>query len=236
MKGIILAGGNGERLKPLTSFISKHMIPIGKYPLIHYSLKKLKNTNIDDVIIVVNKKGIDQTVQYLGDGSKYGLDITYKIQEEPKGIAHALYLTKNFVGNDDCVVVLPDNFYESEINIQDFKDGAKVFLTKVNNPYDYGIVEIKDNKIINIEEKPKNPKSNYCVIGLYVYDNKVFDIIKNLKPSDRGEIEITDVNKIYLQKDKLNFEFLDGWWLDIGNINNLQKAKLIKDGENLYEY
>ena len=131
--------------------------------------------------------------------------------------------------------MLPDNFYESEINIQDFKDGAKVFLTKVNNPYDYGIVEIKDNKIINIEEKPKNPKSNYCVIGLYVYDNKVFDIIKNLKPSDRGEIEITDVNKIYLQKNKLNFEFLDGWWLDIGSIDSLQKVNLIKGGEILYE-
>lgn len=235
MKGIILAGGTGSRLYPLTKVTNKHLLPVGKYPMIFHALHKLKRAQITDILIVTGKEHMGDVVNLLGSGIEIGVSFTYKVQDEAGGIAQALGLAKDFVGNDQMVVILGDNVFMDDItpfvsNFKKQKNGAKILVQKVSDPSRFGVPEFKGNKIIEIEEKPKKPKSDYAVTGIYMFDHKVFDIIKTLKPSARGELEITDVNNEYIKRDELTFDVLMGWWTDAGTHSSLALAnKLSKN-------
>ena len=231
MKGIILAGGTGSRLYPLTKVTNKHLLPVGKMPMIYYPIYKLKEANITEILIVSGKNHMGSVVNLLGSGYDFGLEFTYKIQDQAGGIAQALELAEQFVGNNKCVVILGDNIFYDNITkyINEFskqENGAKILLKLVNDPQRYGVAEydIDTDKIISIEEKPAFPKSDHAVTGIYMYDSEVFNIIKTLKPSDRGELEITDVNNFYLQNGNLTYNLLCGWWTDAGTFNSLAKA------------
>ncbi|QXM06344.1 sugar phosphate nucleotidyltransferase [Crassaminicella indica] len=231
MKGIILAGGSGSRLYPLTKVTNKHLLPVGKYPMILYLIAKMKEADITDIMIISGKEHIGALVNLLGSGYEYGVSFTFRIQDQPGGIAQALGLCKEFVKKDKCIVMLADNIFEDSIyqyvkNFEKQDKGAKILIKQVKDPTRYGIAELKDHKIINIEEKPKNPKSNYCVTGIYMYDHKVFDIIKTLKPSSRGELEITDVNNWYIKNHSLTYDILKGWWSDAGTFHSLLNANI----------
>ncbi|WP_145949529.1 sugar phosphate nucleotidyltransferase [Paenibacillus sp. Y412MC10] len=221
MKGVILAGGTGSRLYPLTKVTNKCLLPIGKYPMIYHSIYKLRQADIQDILIVTGREHMGSFVNLLGSGIEFGVRLTYKIQDEAGGIAQALGLAEDFVGNDQTVVLLGDNIFSDCIYqyVQNFsiqRQGAKILVQEVHDPQRYGVAEIRENHIISIEEKPKYPKSNYAVTGIYMYDNSVFDIIKSLEPSNRGELEITDVNNRYILKNELTFDILLGWWTDAG--------------------
>jgi glucose-1-phosphate thymidylyltransferase len=231
LKGIILAGGTGSRLYPLTKVTNKHLLPVGKMPMIYYPIYKLKEANITEILIVSGKNHMGSVVNLLGSGYDFGLEFTYKIQDQAGGIAQALGLAEQFVGNNKCVVILGDNIFYDNITkyINEFskqENGAKILLKLVNDPQRYGVAEydIDTDKIISIEEKPAFPKSDHAVTGIYMYDSEVFNIIKTLKPSDRGELEITDVNNFYLQNGNLTYNLLCGWWTDAGTFNSLAKA------------
>jgi glucose-1-phosphate thymidylyltransferase len=229
MKGIILAGGAGSRLAPLTSVTNKHLLPVGKYPMLHHNIAKIKQCGIDDIMIVTGKEHMGSVVNLLGSGAEYKVKFTYRVQDEPGGIAAALYLCKEFVNNDSSLVILGDNIFEDDISkyVSNFLKqgkGAKILLKEVEDPERYGVAELNQDTILSIEEKPKNPKSNYCVTGIYMYDNKVFDIINTLKPSDRGELEITDVNNWYINNSRLSFDIMNGWWTDAGTFSSLLHA------------
>lgn len=237
MKGVILAGGTGSRLFPLTKVTNKHLLPIGKQPMIFYPIQKLINAGIEEILIVTGLEHMGAIVNLLGSGKDFSCKFTYKVQDEPGGIAQALGLAKNFVGNDQCTVILGDNIFSNEISdyVDSFrqqKKGAKILLKEVKDPHRYGVAELNDKKIISIEEKPKNPKSNYCVTGIYMYDNQVFDKIENLKFSDRGELEISDVNQSYVEAGEMSFDILDGWWTDAGIFSSYQRANKLAFGEN----
>lgn len=226
MKGIILAGGTGTRLHPLTKVTNKHLLPVGKYPMIYYPIYKLKEVNIKEIFIVTGREHMGDVIELLGSGRDFGLDFVYKVQDKAGGIAEALGLVENLVKNDRCVVILGDNIFEDDISefVSKFinqKEGAKILIKKVKDPQRFGVVEFKNGKIISIEEKPLNPKSDYIVTGIYMYDSKVFDIIKTLKPSKRGELEITDVNNVYLKRGQLTYDILKGWWTDAGTFSSL---------------
>lgn len=234
MKGIILAGGLGTRLYPLTKITNKHLLPVYDRPLIYYPIQTLINAGIRDILIVTGGNNAGDFLRLLGNGKDFGLKhLNYTYQEKEGGIAEALGLAEHFAEGEKVLVMLGDNIIEGNIKdaVEDFKaqkKGAKILLKQVDNPKEYGIVLIKDGKIIKIEEKPKSPKSNYAVIGIYMYDNEVFDIVKTLKPSARGELEITDVNNAYLKKGNLKYSFLKGYWLDAGeSIDALLKANKI---------
>jgi len=232
MKGIILAGGTGSRLFPLTKVTNKHLLPVGKYPMIYYLMAKMKEADIRDIMIVSGKEHMGAVVNLLGSGYEYGVNFTFKIQDKPGGIAEALGLCEEFVGSDCCTVILGDNIFEDSIwkyvkNFEKQKKGAKVLLKEVKDPQRYGIAEIKGNKIIGIDEKPKKPKSNYCVTGIYMYDSRVFNVIKGLKPSNRGELEITDVNNWYINDGSLTYDILKGWWTDAGTFTSLLNANIL---------
>lgn len=235
MKGIVLAGGTGSRLFPLSKVTNKHLLPVGRYPMIYYPIVKLKNAGIDDIFIVTGKEHAGAIVNLLGSGYEMGLKFTYRIQDQPGGIAQALGLAEGFVGNDKCVVILGDNIFEDEIgnfvdNFRKQRDGAKILIKEVHDPERYGVAELQGENIISIEEKPKQPKSNYCVTGIYMYDSSVFNIIKTLKPSGRGELEITDVNNEYIRKGNLTYDKLKGWWTDAGTFASLSRAnELVKN-------
>ena len=210
MKGIVLAGGTGSRLRPLTRATNKHLLPVGKYPMIFYPIYKLKQVGIYEILIVPGREHMGHVMELLGSGRDFGVEFTYKVQDEAGGIAQALGLVKPFVGDDKYVVILGDNIFEDDItpyvrSFEEQKEGAKVLLKEVPDPHRFGVPEFRDGKIITIEEKPKEPKSNYAVTGIYMYDQEVFDIIKTLKPSARGELEITDVNNAYLRKGTLTY-------------------------------
>lgn len=229
MKGIILAGGTGSRLYPLTKVTNKHLLPVGKYPMIFHSVNKLKQAGITDILIVTGKEHMGDVVGLLGSGSDMQVSFTYKVQDEAGGIAQALDLAENFVGNDKMVVILGDNVFEDDISeyvahYRDQERGAKILLQEVHDPQRYGVAELQGENIISIEEKPKQPKSNYAVTGIYMFDSEVFQIIKTLKPSGRGELEITDVNNAYIQRNELTFDVLSGWWTDAGTHASLQRA------------
>lgn len=229
MKGIILAGGTGSRLHPLTRVTNKHLLPVGKYPMIFYPIYKLKQANIHDILVVTGKEHMGDVVNLLGSGDDFGVNFTYKVQDEAGGIAQALGLAEQFVGNDKMVVILGDNVFSDEIieyveNFRKQESGSKVLIQEVYDPQRYGVPEIVNNKIISIEEKPRVPKSTYAVTGIYMYDCEVFDIIKKLKPSYRGELEITDVNNSYIERGQLTFDILKGWWTDAGTHSSLEKA------------
>ncbi|MCM1989288.1 sugar phosphate nucleotidyltransferase [Oceanirhabdus seepicola] len=232
MKGVILAGGTGSRLFPLTKVTNKHLLPVGKYPMIFYPIAKMKQANIKDIMIISGKEHMGDIVNLLGSGYEYGVNLTFRIQDKPGGIAEALGLCEDFVGEDKCTVILGDNIFEDNIceYIERFdyqERGAKVLLKEVIDPSRYGIAEVKEGQIISIEEKPDYPKSNLCVTGIYMYDNRVFKAINRLEKSQRGELEITDVNNWYINEGSLTYDVIEGWWIDAGTVNSLMKANRI---------
>jgi glucose-1-phosphate thymidylyltransferase len=229
MKGIILAGGTGSRLFPLTKVTNKHLLPVGKYPMIFHSVNKLKDSDIKDILIVTGKEHMGDVVNLLGSGIDMGVTFTYKVQDEAGGIAQALDLAEQFVGDDQMVVILGDNVFEDDISsyVNNFRvqsKGAKILLQEVHDPKRYGVAELDGDKILSIEEKPQQPKSNYAVTGIYMFDSSVFDIVKTLKPSGRGELEITDVNNAYIARGELTYDVLQGWWTDAGTHVSWAKA------------
>jgi len=230
MKGVILAGGLGRRLDPLTRITNKHLLPIYNKPMIFYPIETLVEAGITDILIVTGGNHAGEFLRLLGNGKEFGLrHINYTYQKGEGGIAEALGLAEHFVDNDKMVVILGDNIVEKSIKryVDEFKKqpgGARILLKRVADPQRFGVAEIKGRTIIRIEEKPKVPKSDLVVTGIYMYDSKVFDIIKTLKPSKRGELEITDVNNTYIKRGEMRFSILDGWWSDCGTYDSLLRA------------
>ncbi|VAV84740.1 Glucose-1-phosphate thymidylyltransferase [hydrothermal vent metagenome] len=230
MKGIILAGGLGTRLHPLTKVTNKHLLPVFRKPMIYYPIECLLNAGITDILIVTGGNSAGDFLKLLGNGKEFGLKhLNYTYQEGEGGIAEALDLAEHFAEGDNICVVLGDNLIEKNIKaaVADFEagsDGAMVILKEVADPERFGVPVIEGDKILRIEEKPTAPASNYAVTGIYMYDNNVFDIIKTLEPSKRGELEITDVNNAYIAKGTLRWRELDGWWTDAGTFESLLNA------------
>lgn len=222
MKGIVLAGGLGTRLNPLTKITNKHLLPVYDQPMIYFPIQKLVQAGIQDIIIVTGGNASGDFLRLLKNGKEFGLRrLHYTYQEGEGGIAEALGLTEEFAEGERVVVILGDNIFQDDLTpyIKSYerqKQGAKILLKEVPYPERFGVAEIKDNRILSIIEKPKQPKSNYAVTGIYMYDQEVFSVIKTLKPSDRGELEITDVNNYYLNKNTLTYDILLGWWADAG--------------------
>tara|TARA_B100000686_G_C16522851_1_gene828145 strand:- start:113 stop:862 length:750 start_codon:yes stop_codon:yes gene_type:complete len=235
-KGIILAGGKGTRLNPLTLVTSKQLLPIYDRPMIFYPLQTLIDSGIKDILIITNPEDIEVFEKLIGDGSEWNCSIKYAVQKKPEGIAQAFLIAKEWLNNDPVVLILGDNIFlkagVSKLLSDSLQgdDGAIVFSYKVSDPSRYGIINFdKDKRIINIEEKPLKPLSNWAVTGLYVYDKNVVEYSEKLKPSERGELEITDLNNMYLDKEKLDVRFLseDSYWLDAGTIDALLDASIL---------
>lgn len=233
LKGVILAGGLGTRLAPLTKITNKHLLPIFCKPMIYYPIQTLVDAGIKDILIVTGGMHAGEFLRLLGDGKEFGLThINYTYQEGEGGIAQALGLARAFADKDDIVVMLGDNIVEKSIkkHVDAFRrqgKGARILLKEVSDPQRFGVVGFKDTRIASIEEKPKRPKSNFAVTGIYMYDNRVFDIIRTLKPSRRGELEITDVNNAYLKLGELEHSVMDGWWTDAGTFDSLLRANIL---------
>jgi glucose-1-phosphate thymidylyltransferase len=233
MKGVILAGGLGTRLMPLTRVTNKHLLPIYNKPMIYYPIQTLVNAGIEDIMIVTGGNDAGDFLRLLGNGSEFGLrDLHYTYQVGEGGIADALRLAEHFADGDKIVVVLGDNIIEGNIRraVGEFfaqGKGAKILLKEVPDPERFGVAEVKDDRIVGIEEKPKKPKTNLAVIGIYMYDRQVFDYIRTLKPSGRGEFEITDVNNAYIKQGTLTYDILDGWWTDAGTFESLHRAGIM---------
>jgi glucose-1-phosphate thymidylyltransferase len=237
MKAVILAGGSGTRLHPLTLVTNKHLLPVFDKPVIYYAIEKLVDAGITKIMVVTSPHHIDSFVKLLGSGQHFvpktsnakQIQIVYGIQNEPNGIAYGLFIAEDYVGKDDCVLFLGDNIFMDDISpaIKNFKKGATVFLTKVSDPKHFGIAEVNSKgKIISLEEKPLKPRGNLALTGLYIYDNTVFDKIRKIQKSARGEYEITSVNSLYLEEKALRPHMLKKEWFDIGNIGALHKASL----------
>jgi glucose-1-phosphate thymidylyltransferase len=230
MKGVILAGGLGTRLYPLTKVTNKHLLPVYDKPMIYYPIQTLINAGIDDILIVTGGNNAGDFLKLLGNGKEFGLKhINYTYQEGEGGIAEALRLAEFFASGEKICVVLGDNLIEKNIrkaveNFQKQKEGAKILLKEVPDPQRFGVAELKGDRIVRIEEKPEKPKSQYAVIGIYLFDQEVFNFIKTLKPSDRGELEITDVNNRYIEKGLMTWDILEGWWTDAGTFESLLRA------------
>jgi glucose-1-phosphate thymidylyltransferase len=229
LRGIVLAGGTGSRLMPLTKVTNKHLLPVGQKPMIYYPIEKLTSIGIEEILIVTGVEHMGDVVSLLGSGKQFGCRFTYKVQDEAGGIAQALGLAENFAHQKPIVVILGDNVFQA--NLKDYADrflsqktGARILLKQVPNPQRFGVALISDGKITGIEEKPKKPKSDYAITGIYFYDASVFDMIKGLKPSARGELEITDVNNAYITKGRLAYDILEGWWTDAGTFESLVRA------------
>jgi len=229
LKGLVLAGGTGSRLMPLTKVTNKHLLPVGQKPMIYYPIEKLTSIGIDQILVVTGVEHMGDVVGLLGSGRSFGCQFTYRVQDKAGGIAEALGLAENFAQGKPLVVILGDNIFED--NLRKYADkfisqktGARLLLKKVQYPQRFGVAEISGDKVVSIEEKPKEPKSNYAVTGIYFYDLEVFDIIRTLRPSARGELEITDVNNAYIAKDRLSYDILEGWWTDAGTFDSLNKA------------
>ncbi|MDD4484295.1 MAG: sugar phosphate nucleotidyltransferase [Methanoregula sp.] len=228
MKGVILAGGTGSRLFPLTKVTNKHLLPVYDKPMICYPLNTLINAGIDDIMIVSGRGHVGHFLELLGSGSELGVRLSYEIQEGAGGIAQALGLARPWAGDDALTVILGDNIFEDPVKdaVRSFKSGARVFLKEVPDAQRFGVAEVAGDRIVGIEEKPKNPKTNLAVTGLYIYDSDVFRIIRDLKPSGRGELEITDVNNAYIRKDAMTFSLLSGFWSDAGTFDSLLRASM----------
>ena len=230
-----MAGGKGTRLLPCTRVTNKHLLPVYDKPMIYYPLKTLINGGIKEILIVSGTGHAGDFLELLGDGHKFGIRLSYSVQEEAGGIAQALGIAEDFADEGKVAVILGDNIYEDDIKqcVDDFEKqgkGAKLFLKKVSDPGRFGVAEVQDGKIVKIEEKPKEPKSDLAVTGLYMYDNQVFDVVKTLKPSGRGELEITDVNNFYVNQSSVTYETLKGFWSDAGKFESLfQSAKFIRE-------
>jgi glucose-1-phosphate thymidylyltransferase len=230
MKGIVLAGGLGSRLHPLTKVTNKHLLPVYTQPMIYYPIQTLINAGIDDIMIVTGGNSAGDFLKLLGNGKDFGLKhLNYTYQEGEGGIADALSLVEHFADDAPVCVVLGDNIIEGNIQkaAEDYQkqgSGAKILLKKVHDPNRFGVPELDGDKVLRIEEKPENPKSNFAVVGIYFYDPTVFDIIKTLEPSERGELEITDVNNHYINRGNLTWNELEGWWTDAGTFESLLRA------------
>lgn len=226
MKGIILAGGTGSRLFPLTKVTNKHLLPVYDKPMIYYPLQTLMDGDITEIMIVSGRGHAGHFLELLGSGTDFGVHLTYEIQEKAGGIAQALGLAEDFADDEPVTVILGDNIFQDNVReaVETFKSGARIFLKEVPDAKRFGVAEIKGKKIISIEEKPALPKSNLAVTGLYIYDPGVFEIIRTLRPSGRGELEITDVNNEYIRLDRMDFSMLHGYWSDAGTFESLFRA------------
>jgi len=229
LRGVVLAGGTGSRLRPLTKVTNKHLLPVGQKPMIYYPIEKLTGIGIEEILIVTGVEHMGDVVGLLGSGREFGCRFTYKVQDEAGGIAQALGLAENFANGQSLAVILGDNIFQGSLqeHAQHFVEqgqGARLLLKKVSDPERFGVVDMQDGKVLGIEEKPKHPKSDFAIIGVYFYDPTVFDVIRTLKPSGRGELEITDVNNAYVRKGQMTSDTLDGWWTDAGTFESLMKA------------
>jgi glucose-1-phosphate thymidylyltransferase len=230
MKGIILAGGAGTRLYPLTKITSKQLLPIYDRPMIYYPLQTLLDAGIKDILLISDPVNIGNFVRLLGSGKEFNCKITYEIQDKPEGLAQAFLIGENFIGQDKVTMILGDNLFIGNKDflreaIANFNDGARIFVKQVSDPQRFGVAEFdSQQKVISIVEKPKEPKSDYAVTGLYIYDNTVINKVKNLKPSARAELEITDLNNMYLQTGQLKVDIYPGHWLDTGTFDSLLAA------------
>ena len=236
-KGVILAGGKGTRLLPITKVTNKHLLAIYNKPMIYYPLGVLTSAGIKDILIITGPEHAGHFLNLLGSGKEFGVKISYEVQEEAGGIAQALALAEDFADEEDIAVILGDNIFEKPLSaaIRKFRNeniGAKIFLKEVEEANRFGVAEIKRGKLVGIEEKPKAPKSNLAVTGIYMYDKTVFEKIKKLNPSRRGELEITDVNNLYLKNRDLSYEIIDGEWTDAGTFRSLLKASIL--AENMH--
>ncbi len=229
MKGVILAGGTGSRLYPLTKITNKHLLPVYDKPMIYYPLQTLIDVGLDEIMIVSGRGHAGHFLELLGSGTEFGVHLTYEIQEQAGGIAQALSLAEDFVDDDNVAVILGDNIFQDNVHeaVQVFESGARVFLKAVPDANRFGVAEIKGDRIVSIEEKPAAPKSNYAVTGLYLYNSDVFSIISTLKPSGRGELEITDVNNEYIRQGAMSYSILKGFWSDAGTFESLLRAGIM---------
>jgi len=232
MKGVIIAGGTGSRLMPLTRVINKNLLAIYDKPLLYYPILTLRNAGVTNILIISGRGHAGQYLDLLGSGKELGIKLSYDVQEEPGGIAQALGIAEDFADNEKIVAILGDNIFECNFKgaVDDFrkqKRGAKVVLKEVPDPERFGVAEIKDDKIVNIVEKPKEPKTKWAVTGLYMYDQQIWDIIRSLKPSWRGELEITDANNFYIKQGTMTYTFADGFWVDAGTFDSLLKANIL---------
>ena len=235
MKGIILAGGKATRLRPLTKITSKQLLPVYDKPMIYYPIETLVKAGIEDILIIIAPDYSGHFLNLLGSGKEFGANFSYAIQEEPRGLAEAFIIGEDFIGNDNATLILGDNIFEHDFSdqIKSFESGAMVFAKQVQDPERFGVVEFnQDMQAVSIEEKPTNPKSDYAVVGIYTYDNRVIDYAKNLKPSARGEIEITDLNNIYLQNKELKVNIINGMWEDAGTFDSLLRVSNFMAGKH----
>ncbi|HBE79504.1 MAG TPA: spore coat protein [Firmicutes bacterium] len=237
MKGIILAGGAGTRLSPLTEIINKHLLAVGREPMIWHPIRHLIKAGISEILIVSSAEHMGLLIKSLGSGKRFGCELTYRVQEEAGGIAHALACGERFADGDRIVVLLGDNIFEYAIStyVGDFLSqatGARILLKEVGDPERFGIANFYNEKIASIEEKPTKPKSYYAVIGCYMYDNQVFDFIRMINPSARGELEITAVNNLYIQQGQMEYSFVHGRWTDAGTYESLYEANIILSANN----
>lgn len=240
MKGVLLAGGTGSRLYPLTKVTNKHLLPVYNKPMIYYPLFTMKRAGITEVLIVSGKGHAGSFLELLGSGAELGLKIAYEVQDEAGGIAQALALAESFVRDEKMLVTLGDNVFEDDISEavanfeMDEKAGARIFLKSVENPSAYGVAEVVDGEVVRILEKPSSPPSDLAVVGCYMYDARVFEVIRGLKPSGRGELEITDVNSFYLNEGSLKYSLLEGFWGDCGeSFDSLSHAAKLVQGSYL---
>jgi len=232
VKGVILAGGVGSRLAPLTEVTNKHLLPVGKEPMLWHPVRQLAGSGIEEILVVTSTHHMGSIVQSLGSGKRFGCELTYRVQEEAGGIAHALALAKEFSAGDRIVVLLGDNVFEYSIkpHVEDFRrqqHGARVLLKEVGDPERFGVAALDEQVIISIEEKPTKPQSKYAVVGCYMYDERVFEIIGRTRKSARGEYEITAVNNVYIEDRQLEYGFIKGRWTDAGTFESLIEAGLL---------
>ena len=229
MKGVLLAGGTGSRLWPLTKVTNKHLLPVGREPMIFHPLKKMIGAGVSEVLLVTGTEHMGDVIGLLGSGRDLGCDLTYRVQDRAGGIAEALGLARRFAGDDRICVILGDNVFADDLGpfVERYLQsgqGARVLLKEIEDPKRFGVAELKGDKIVRIVEKPDNPPSSLAVTGIYFYDSSVFDLIAELRPSKRDELEITDVNNGYIAKSQLGWDLLPGWWTDAGTFDSLQRA------------
>lgn len=236
MKGVVLAGGTGSRLFPLTKVTNKHLLPVGREPMIFHPVRKLTDAGLKEILVVTGVEHMGDVVNLLGSGRSFDCRFTYKVQDQAGGIAQALGLAENFAGGGSVCVILGDNVFQDPIDrfVRAFRrqgSGARIVLKRVADPQRYGVAEVRGSRIVGIAEKPAKPKSDFAVTGVYFYDGKVYDLIHKLKPSARGELEITDVNNAYLKKGSLQYDLFQGWWTDAGTFDSLHTAnELVRAG------
>ena len=232
MKGIILSGGTGTRLYPLTKITSKQLLPVYNKPMIFFPLETLLKAGVKDILIIVSPEHSEDYLKLLGSGAEFGARFTYEIQDKPEGLAQAFIIGENFIGSDNVCMILGDNIFEDDFSetIKNFRQGGHVFAKKVQDPQRFGVVKFgEDNRAVQIEEKPKNHISDFAITGLYIYDNRVVDVAKQVKPSARGELEITDMHNWYLQKGELKVDVVKGEWFDAGTFESLfQASELVR--------